>query len=162
VSDLAPLFLQHKLLSHPISEKWNKSVNHMCQNNYIFVNKSDTIRESPCIYVLSVWIRIHKQISLFDYHRLLPFCIAYCFGCIGSIKDNLSSPEPRNKFSGCDHDATASSFIRKFSTFLHAIKNVNFQFQELRRGSLKWVDTNTDDTSNFLIKMCIDNTVSPE
>jgi hypothetical protein len=65
VSDLAPLFLQHKLLSHrilrcflisikfcdhsnPISEKLNNSVNQMCQNNYIFVNKSDTIRDSPC------------------------------------------------------------------------------------------------------------------
>jgi hypothetical protein len=24
-------------------------VNQMCENNYIFVNKSDTIRESPCI-----------------------------------------------------------------------------------------------------------------
>jgi hypothetical protein len=51
VSDLEPLFLQHKLLSHRIHRiviRFQKNET-IVSNNYIFVNKSDNIRESPCI-----------------------------------------------------------------------------------------------------------------
>jgi hypothetical protein len=88
VSDLAPLFLQHKLLSHrilhclsvwikfcdhsnPISEKWNNSVNQKCQNNYIFVNKSDYS-----------WITLYTQCYLIAGHWInFKFAYHYCSLC---------------------------------------------------------------------------------
>jgi hypothetical protein len=33
----------------------------MCQNNYIFVNKSDTIRESPCIFRNNCPVKCHFE-----------------------------------------------------------------------------------------------------
>jgi hypothetical protein len=45
----------------------------MCQNNYIFVNKSDTIRESPCIKFQYVYMYLtNLKFSTFlmtDYER---------------------------------------------------------------------------------------------
>jgi hypothetical protein len=54
VSDLAPLFLQHKLVFYRILRCFDETiVSIKCVKIIIkkkIVNKSDTIRESPCIY----------------------------------------------------------------------------------------------------------------
>jgi hypothetical protein len=50
----------------------------MCQNNYIFVNKSDTIRESPCI---NIFFNLQK----------VPIClyVSYKFEILYIFNDGL-------------------------------------------------------------------------
>jgi hypothetical protein len=117
MSDLAPLFLQYKLLSHnlrcfsiwikfcdysnPISEKWINSVNEMCQNNYIFVNQSDTIRKSPCVFrVLYKKANIHVNFA--NELRVAIPCMCIIYICLYYTPGHYNSSNSHCKLKRID------------------------------------------------------------